>query len=196
MSAGKGVPGPPAAPTGGASADRAAHRPADTVANLVLTVLLLALFAWAYLETSELPFKAALFPRLVTGAGSVLAALLLLQSLLGLRNARSAPAAPPAPGGDGAEVEDLNDDDVEYVFQTAGTRRWTEAIGWSAGFFVLLYVAGLFITAPLFSFLYLRFAGRRTWLLSTLYAVVVGALLYVAFELLLAVPTPPGLFLD
>ncbi|SEK92896.1 Tripartite tricarboxylate transporter TctB family protein [Blastococcus sp. DSM 46786] len=190
MSAGAGMP---VEPTAAASTDRAARRPADTVADLVLTVLLLALFAWAYLETSGLPPTAALFPRMVTGAGFVLTALLLLQSLVGLRKERS-PA--PAAGGDGAEVEELDDDDAEYVFQTAGARRWAEAIGWCVGFFVLLYVAGLFVTAPVFSFLYLRFAGRRTWLLSTVYALVVGAVLYVAFELLLAVPTPPGLFLD
>ncbi|MDK3255393.1 tripartite tricarboxylate transporter TctB family protein [Blastococcus capsensis] len=197
MSGGDAVPGTPAAGAGAPAAERAARRPADTGATLVITVLLLALFGWAFLATGEWPSQAALFPRMVTGAGFVLSALLLFQSLAALWSGRSAAApAPSGPGGDGSGVEELNDDDVEYVFQTAGARRWTEAIGWCVGFFALLYVAGLFVTAPVFSFLYLRFAGQRTWLLSTVYAVVVGALLYVAFELLLAVPTPPGLFLD
>jgi hypothetical protein len=95
----------------------------------------------------------------------------------------------------GAE-DDIDEDDVEYVFQTAGRRRWAEALGWVAAFFVLLYVAGLYICAPVFSLLYLRFGGGRTWRLSVIYAVVTAVLLYGAFELALHIPTPPGLFLD
>jgi hypothetical protein len=173
----------------------ARRRPSpETVSDLVLTVLLLALFGWGYLEAGQWSFQAALFPHLVTAASFLITALHLVQVLVRLtREVRTGVVAAPDPGG--AE-DDPERDDVEYLFQTAGAGRWAAALGWIAGFFVLLYVAGLFITAPVFSFLYLRFVGRRSWLFCALYAVVLGAVLYAAFDLALGVPTPPGLFLD
>jgi xanthine/uracil permease len=196
-----------------APADRRGRRiSSEAVADLVITLLLLALSAWAFLEANQWSDRAGLFPHLVSGAMFVLSGLNLFQVFLRMR--REAAAGPaPAPGSPdehdasghlppgrvaephGAE-DDVNEDDVEYVFQTAGARRWASALAWIAGFFVLLYVAGLYITAPVFSMLYLRFAGRRTWRLSVVYAVVAGAVLYLAFEVALAIPTPQGLFLD
>lgn len=157
----------------------------EAVADVVVTVLLLALFALAFLEAGEWSFRAALFPHLVTGAGVVLTALHLLQAALRLRR--------PVPS---PESGDADPDDVEYVFRTAGPRRWASALGWVAGFFVLLFVTGLYVTAPIFSLLYLRFAGKRTWIFSAVYAVVIAVVLYVAFELALGVPTPSGLLVD
>lgn len=169
-----------------AEASVTSRRPSpEAVADVVITVLLLALFAGAFLAAGEWSFRAALFPRLVTGAGAVLAALHLVQALLRLRR--------PAPAVD---ADDSDPDDVEYVFRTAGPRRWASALGWVAGFFVLLYLAGLYVTAPVFSLLYLRFTGKRTWIFSAIYAIVIAVVLYVAFELALGVPTPSGLLLD
>jgi hypothetical protein len=174
----------------------ARRRPSpETVADVVLTVLLLALFGWAFLQAAEWSFRTALFPRIVSGTAFVLSALHLLQVLLRLR--RGAVAAPaPTDAPDAVAGEGTAEDDAEYIFQTAGGRRWASALGWVAAFFVLLYVGGLFVTAPLFSFFYLRFAGRRTWVFSTIYAGVSGVVLYAAFELALGVPTPAGLFLN
>jgi hypothetical protein len=62
-----------------------------------------------------------------------------------------------------------------------------------AAFFVLLHLAGLYVTAPVFSVLYLRYVGKRTWIFSASYAIVIAVVLYVAFELALGVPTPSGL---
>jgi hypothetical protein len=157
----------------------------EAVADVVVTVLLLAVFAWAFLDAGQWSFRAALFPRLVTGAGVVLTALHLVQALLRLWR-----PAPPLDAGDADPY------DVEYVFRTAGPRRWASAVGWVAGFFALLYLAGLYITAPVFSLLYLRFAGKRTWIFSAIYAIVGAVVLYVAFELALGVPTPSGLLVD
>jgi hypothetical protein len=157
----------------------------DAVADVVVTVLLLVLFAWAFLEAGEWSFRAALFPRLVTATGVVLALLHLVQGLLRLRR--------PAPAPDSG---DADPDDVEYIFRTAGPRRWASALGWVAAFFVLLFLAGLYVTAPVFSVLYLRFAGRRRWIFSAIYAIVIAVVLYVAFELALGVPTPAGLLVN
>lgn len=165
---------------------------AQAVADVVLTVLLLALFGWAIQESTGWSFRTALFPRIVTGAAFALSALHLVKSLVQLvRETRTAPAAP-----DGADPNDADPDDAEYVFRTAGARRWASALGWVVAFVVLLQVGGLFVTASLFSLLYLRFGGGRTWRFSAVYAVVIGVVLYAAFELALDIPSPPGLFLD
>jgi Tripartite tricarboxylate transporter TctB family len=155
----------------------------EAVADLVLTVLLLALFGWGFLESAQWPIQAALFPRIVTASGVVLCVLHLAQALLRLRK-------------EAVNCDADHPDDVEYVFRTAGAQRWASALGWVTAFFVLLYVAGLYVTAPVFSLLYLRYAGRRTWIFCAIYAIVIGVVLYVAFELALGVPTPPGLFVD
>jgi hypothetical protein len=173
--------------------------PAGAVADVVLTALLLALFAWALLETGEWSFRAALFPRIVTAAGVVFCVLKLVHAVTHLRRARATAVVPdhePVPAGGTHEDEENEDEDVEYVFATAGRRNWAMALGWVAAFFVLLYVAGLFVTAPVFSLLYLRFGGGQSWKVSAIYAVVIGVVLYVAFEVLLGISTPPGLFLD
>jgi hypothetical protein len=167
------------------------------VADVVLTVLLLALFGWGFLEAAQWSFQAALFPRIVTGSAFVLAALHLVHALLRLRRraARTSGGPTGTPDAD-ADDADADADDAVQLFRTAGPRRWAAALGWVAGFFVLLYVGGLFVTAPVFSLLYLRFAGRRTWVFSAVYAVVTGVVLYLAFAVALGVPTPPGLILN
>jgi hypothetical protein len=155
----------------------------EAMADLVLTVLLLGLFGWAFLQAAQWSFQAALFPRIVTASGVVLSVLHLAQALLRLRQ-EFLPRDADHP------------DDVEYVFRTAGARRWASALGWVTAFFVLLYVAGLYVTAPVFSLLYLRFAAKRTWIFSAIYAIVIAVVLYGAFELALGASTPPGLLVD
>lgn len=186
----------PSAPTDAPAPHR---RPStEAIADVVLTVLLLALFGGGYLAAGQWSFQAGLFPHIVTGAGFVIAVLHLARALLRLRPsavvAAASGARPRTHGGD--EDEEINEDEAAYLFQTAGPRRWAAALGWVAAFFVLLYVAGLYLTAPIFSLFYLRFVGRRTWLFSAIYAVVLGVVLYLAFDVALDVPTPPGLFLD
>jgi hypothetical protein len=180
--------------TAGRTAPRPRRRPsAQAVAEVVLTVLLLALFGWAFLEAAGWSFRTALFPRIVSGAAFVLSALHLVKALLQLVRETRAPAVPD--GADpAADPDDSDADDAEHLFRTAGARRWASAVGWVVAFFVLLQVGGLFVTASLFSLLYLRFGGGRTWRFSVAYAVVIGVVLYAAFELALDIPTPPGLF--
>ncbi len=175
--------------TAGASAaaavDSERRPPPEAVADVVGTVLLLVLFAWAFLAAGQWSFRAALFPHLVTAAGVGLTALHLVNALLRLRRPTPSPSS-----------DDASPDDVGYVFRTAGPRRWALALGWVAAFFALLHVVGLYPTAAIFPLLYLRFAGGRTWIFSAIYAIVSAVVLYVSFELALGVPTPTGLLLD
>ncbi|HLU59710.1 MAG TPA: tripartite tricarboxylate transporter TctB family protein [Pseudonocardia sp.] len=165
------------------------RRAPDAVADVVIAALLVALFAWGFTEAGEWSARAALFPRLVTGAGFLLGLLLLGQAVLRLRR----PA--PAPDGD-AGPDDADPDDVEHVFRSAGAARWARALGWVAGFYALLYVCGLYLAAAVFSLLYLRFAGRRSWIFSAIYAIVIACVLYAVFRLVLGVPVPAGLLVE
>lgn len=155
------------------------------IADLVLTAGLLGVFVLAFVTALGWSFNTGVFPLLVTGLGVVLALLHLLVLLV------RRPVEDRTPHGEDDEIEAM---DVEYAFEHAGRAMWTRTLGWVSGFFVLLYVAGIFVAAPVFTIAYLRFSARASWLLSVVYAVVVGLVLYVAFVVLLDVPTPPGLF--
>jgi hypothetical protein len=163
--------------------------PRPPAVDLVLSLGLVALFATAFLAANEWSVRAGLFPRMVTGLGLALA---VLHVVLLLVRWRADGAAEPTGT---VEADDEADLDVEYIFAHAGGRAWAAALGWIAAFFVGLYVLGLFVTAPLFALTYLRFSAHRSWTFSVIYAVVTGAVLYLAFEVALRLQVPPGLFL-
>ncbi len=158
------------------------------LADLVITVALIALFAWALSSSTEWSVRAALFPRLVTTFGLALALLHLVLLLVRRTSGSSATT-----GHGAVPISDPEDDPLDYAFSTAGRGAWTVSLVWIAAFFVGLYVLGVFVTAPLFTVAYLRLTVRASWRLSVAYAAVVGVLLYVVFELVLTVPTPEGL---
>lgn len=178
----------------GAAAQRPDDRPAT--ADLVLGVLALGMFSAAGLKTFDWSFRTALFPRIVTTAGVVLSVLFLLA--WAWARSRHRPLDPKA--GDALPVSDLldedevHDQDVEYVYATAGRAAWTQALAWVALFVVLLYVTGLFVTAAVFAFAYLRWGAGRSWLFCAVYAVVMSGVLYLALAVLLVVSVPEGLF--
>lgn len=170
------------------TSDRARSLRDWPMADLVITVAMIALFAWALSSSSQWSVRAALFPRLVTTIGLALALLHLIVLLARWR------AASGATGDHGvAPISDPEDDPLDYAFATAGRRAWTVSLAWVAAFFVALYVLGVFVTAPLFTVSYLRLTVRASWRLSVTYAAVVGVVLYAAFEWLLTLPTPEGL---
>ncbi|MDP9392526.1 MAG: tripartite tricarboxylate transporter TctB family protein [Actinomycetota bacterium] len=156
------------------------------VADVVLTAALLAMFVVAFVTARGWPFETGIFPQMVTALGAGLALLHLVVLLV------RRPAAETRPAGEDTEIEAV---DVEYVFEHAGLPLWLRSLGWLAGFFVALYLLGIFVTAPVFTVLYLRFSARASWLLSVVYAVVVGALLYLSFVVFLDLPTPEGILL-
>jgi uncharacterized membrane protein YedE/YeeE len=161
------------------------------LADFTITLVLLALFGAALVSSSAWSVKAALFPRFVTGVGLALAVMHLIAIVVTALQRRPVEASPvPADDDDTAAGVD-----TEYVFANAGRAAWASALLWVAGFFVLLYVLGLFLAAPLFAVTYLRLSAERTWLFSIVYAAVIGAVLYIALEFALQVSTPPGFVL-
>lgn len=159
--------------------------------DLVISICLAVLFAAALLATLGWPFQTALFPMIVSGAALLLglahiAALLVRYFRGGQRVAAHAEDVP-------LDEEDA-DHDLGYMFATAGKRAWTAALGWSAAFFLGMYLLGLLLAAPLFSFAYLRFSARKSWLFSVVYAIVILVALYLAFDQLLTIPIPAAIW--
>ncbi|MPZ89735.1 MAG: hypothetical protein GEU81_17100 [Nitriliruptorales bacterium] len=166
-------------------------RPGD----LVITVVMLGMFVVGYVAAEAWPYRAALFPRLLSSAAIVLAILKLVDLGLQWRRASPRPAADQRAGdAELAGEEEEQDQSLEYVFATAGGRAWSAALAWVAGFFVGLWLLGVFVMVPLFAFLYLLVVGKARWYSATIYALVCFAVLHVAFRELLAVPMPSGIF--
>lgn len=162
----------------------------DRTSTIVASVGFMLVFAGAYLLAEGWSFRAALFPQLIGALGFLLALLRLLTAFKG----RPAPAPSGVKLGD---VEVLDDEtaealDVEYVFANAGRAAWVSALAWVAGFFLSLWLLGLYVTVIVFPLVYLRVVARSSWLVAVLYGVIAGAVLYAAFELLLRVPVPAG----
>jgi hypothetical protein len=153
------------------------------VADLLLTAGLAGLFAAAFLVARDWSFNAGFFPRLITTFGLALAVLHLLVLLV----RRRAPETHPHTGDEEGESVD-----VEYVFEHASRSEWAQSLAWLSGFFLSLYLIGLFVTAPLFAVAYLRTSAGSSWKVSVTYALVVGLTLYAAFEWLLGLPVPSG----
>ena len=164
--------------------DRPARR--LPLADLLLTAALLAIFVVAFATARAWSFETGIFPLMVTGLGAGLAALHLVVLLV------RRPAPDTQPHGEDGDIESM---DVEYVFEHAGAALWLRSLAWIGGFLVVMYLAGVFVAAPVFTVLYLRFSARASWVLSVVYAVVVGILLYLAFVVFLNLPTPEGLLM-
>lgn len=181
------------------NADAATSRPvvqaSPPLADLVLGVLALVMFSGAGLKTLDWSFRTALFPRIVTVAGVALSLLFVLTWVWARYRHRAldAPGSDPVPLSDLLDEDEAHDQDVEYVYATAGRTAWTQALAWVALFVVLLYVTGLFVTAGVFAFTYLRWGAGCSWLFSAVYAAVMSGALYLALAVLLVISVPQGL---
>lgn len=176
------------------------------VAEWVITILVLAVLAAAYLGAQDWPRGAAFFPVLLSGAGIVLAVVKIVAMAIGrdasafirLRRAgESVAVADPATKPDAGSDEELADEDgLLSDFAAASLSTWAQAIGFLAAFFLSLYLLGLLVTLPTFTVLYLRFVARMSWLGTVLYVLATSGLIYVLFVLLLHLPLPEGVLLS
>jgi hypothetical protein len=149
-------------------------------------VLLAVIFAVAFVLARDWDRQAALFPRGVSAIGFLLAVVLIVRAVF-------FPKAAVDDEPHEAEGPSV-DDSLEYIFHTASLRQWLVTLAWFGGFFVALYVLGLYATAVVFALFYLRTQDKRSWLFCVTYAAVLTAVLYLAFSVLLAQPVPPGYF--
>lgn len=173
---------------------------ADFIGAIIVTVV----FAVAFITTFEWPAKAAMFPRVVTGAGLAMSVAFAVTVIVkwcrakvtgyieGSEISRQEQVLVHVLGEDQDAGEEPSED-VEYVFATAGRKAWTDALGWVALFLILIVTLGLFVSSGIFALVYLRWGGKRTWLFSVIYAVVLPVILLAMFRWLLFIPTPIGL---
>jgi hypothetical protein len=154
----------------------------DIIIALTLAVIMLV----AFIQTLSWPSAAAMFPRVVALCGLGFA--ITLGAILVARRARAG-AAESHPG----QPDDQEQDDVEYIFATAGKSAWIQALGWVALFLALTAALGLFVSSGIFALLYLRWGAGKPWRFSAIYAITLSIFLLAMFRWILYIPTPMGM---
>jgi TctA family transporter len=76
--------------------------------------------------------------------------------------------------------------------QQVVNRRTANVFIWTFAWFVLIWLLGFTIGAPLCTFIQLKIGEREGWLLTLVLAAVAWAFIHFGFDLLLHVPFPPG----
>ena len=151
-------------------------------ADLPITLGFLAAGVWVVFQALAWPFRTSLFPVMT---GSLLVGLALLK--LGASVWRVGPSAP---------VEDHDTPaDLPEVFVTASRGEWTAAVGWMAGFFLMLWLLGALVAVPLFALAYLLAVARQSPVLAGSYALVSWTFVYGLFDRVLHIPLPAGALL-
>ncbi len=158
--------------------------------DTVITLVVLAVFVAAALQARAWPFRTALFPMLtaLTMIGIAIGKLVLDAR----RRAPRTSAVHAIVDQELVDEDEAEESELEDVFATASLSRWAGPLAWLAGFFVLLWVAGLLVSVPVFAFLYLRLVSRERPLVCAIYAVVSWAFIFGLFDQLLHVPLPTG----
>jgi hypothetical protein len=71
-------------------------------------------------------------------------------------------------------------------------QRTLAILGWTVGFFLLIWLLGFSWAVPLTIFLYLKVAGRESWPMTLAVTLCAWLFFYVLFERMLNVPFPQG----
>lgn len=141
-----------------------------------LSVVLLG--GYALYSSSQWPFRAALFPRVVALPLLFLAAAEMVLSVLS-----------PEKETEGHAVDFQLTTDVDPVT----TRKRTLMIfAWALGFLFMILLVGFLLAVPLFVFLYLKVAGKEGWTLTLLLTAVSWVFMEAIFNRLLHLPFPEG----
>jgi len=145
-------------------------------ASLALALSILIVSGWGIVSALSWPWKAALFPLVISIPLACLAAAEILWVLLG-----------SAAKNDAADFK-LSD----HLPREVTLRRTALAIGWIFGFFAAIVLAGFPIAVPLFVLLYLKMQGKESWVFSAIFTFAVWAFFYALFDQLLHLPFPAG----
>jgi TctA family transporter len=155
-------------------------------ADVPIAIGFLLVAGWVLYQASAWPFRTAVFP-LTTGALLLVFAIAkLLQGYVG-----RGCAAPPADAGPQGPLH-MQADVLPDIFGTASRGEWLSALGWMAGFFLLLWLVGALVAVPLFALAYLLAAARQSIVLAGTYALASWLFIYGVFDRALRVPLPTG----
>lgn len=147
-------------------------------AQVLFSLCIVLLAAWALYSTRDWPIKTALYPRVV---GVPLLLLAAAEFVLSLRGT-------PESQGRAVDVEFAT-----FVVPELTARRTVVAVAWMGGFFLAIILLGFPRAIPLFVVAYLRGQGRESWILSVALAAVAWLGFYGLFIRLLHLPFAPGL---
>ena len=142
----------------------------------VVVVVLVALALW---QSRNFGFRAGLFPWAIGIPTLVLALLQLNKDVTGRKKPKAA-----------AVWEAALDIPPEVA-----TRRTLTIIGWTVGFFVMIWLLGFTYAVPVVMILYLKFAGREKWPMTLIVTFFTWLFFHGLFERALNVPFPEGLLI-
>ena len=75
-------------------------------------------------------------------------------------------------------------------------KKEVSIVAWFVGGTILIYVVGFILSIPAFLFLFLKWRGKETWMVSILVPVVVTAVVYFVFMWVLSVPLYEGVLFE
>jgi len=143
----------------------------------VVVVVLVALALW---QSRNFGFRAGLFPWAIGIPTLVLALLQLNKDVTGRKKPQAAAATWEAA--------------LEIPLEVA-TRRTLAIIGWTVGFFVMIWLLGFTYAVPVVMILYLKLAGREKWPMTLIVTFFTWLFFHGLFERALNVPFPEGLLI-
>ncbi len=143
--------------------------------NLLFSVSLVALIAWALWEARQWGFRTRLFPWAI-GFPALALALMQLNLEITAFSPRKLTGMTP-----------------QLRQETTLARRRTASIAaWILGFFVAIWLLGFPLAVPLSTFLYLKVGAAERWPITVLLTVIAWAVFYGFFGRILHVPFPEG----
>jgi TctA family transporter len=145
------------------------------------SLALILIFVAALWQSRKFSFTAGLFPWVL---GFPVLAFAAVQFVLDLTGR-----------GGGEEAPRGTETDVEMRLPRGVVNRRTASVfGWIIGWFVVIWLLGFTLGAPLCTFLQLKVGERESWPLTLLLTGAAWAFIYGVFKLLLHVPFPAGQF--
>ena len=156
---------------------RRLHFGAPTVYTIVV-IMLLALALW---QSRNFGYRAGLFPWAIGIPTFILAIAQLGRDLYGKKKIKAAEF------GQSTDVE---------VSPKETQQRTIAVILWTVGFFLAIWFLGFSYAVPLTILLYLKFAGKETWLMTAIVTFCSWLFYWGLFEKLLNVPFPEGLLIS
>jgi hypothetical protein len=144
------------------------------------------------------PATAMLLPRAAAVLGVVGAAWIVVSKSteLSRRRVEAAVEDEDAPADlSPDEEEEVDPNDAEYVLSHTPRDIWLMTLGILAGFFLVLYLCGIFIAAGALSLIYLLIVGKKTWSYALIYTVFFTGSLWFVLRVPTYILTPPGVLI-
>lgn len=167
-----------------------------------LSIFVLLISVFAFVQARELQSVSAWFPLFVSGAGAVVAAIVITTDIVVDRHARigkSVPAtvsagvdSPESTAGPMPDTAEAEEDTTPAAVVLLGFGKY---ILWFIGFAVVLLLVGMPLGVFLWTFGFIRFGARESWLRAVISAVAITVGLTVLAGIL-ALAVPEGLLID